>query len=51
MIKTWTFERVQEDPLRYQLIINGKVEGKMLTFDEMIAIIAEKSEPDEVPNV
>ena len=45
-IKTLTFDRMQEDPLRYWLTINGKVEGTMLTLDEIVAIIAEKSEPD-----
>ena len=46
MIETLTFERVQDDPLRYRLTINSKVEGETLTFDEAVAIIAGKSEPD-----
>lgn len=47
MIETLTLDRVQAGPLRYQLIINGKLKGTKLTLAEAAAIIEKESGPDD----
>ena len=50
MIETLTLDRAQTDPLRYQLIINGKLKGTKLTLAEAAVIIEKENGPDDSRN-